>query len=243
MNRDVFLCEYDRSFAKNGLERYISPELREKFADLTERFLAENERHNLTAIKDERGVIARHLIDCLTAVDAIPAGANVLDVGSGGGMPTFPFAICRPDVKITALDATAKKTAFIAETAKALKFPNISILTGRAEELGRDPAYRERYDVVCARAVARLNVLAEWCAPFLKTGGLFVALKGKNAEEELTEAAHAVKELGLSLVSADPITVFEGDEAFSRVNLIFRKISPISEKYPRSNTQIQKKPL
>lgn len=243
MNRDLFLAEYDRWFEKNGFKRFVSPDFREKFADLTERFLSENERHNLTAIKDERGVIVRHYIDCLTAVDVIPEGAKVLDVGSGGGMPSFPFAICRPDISITALDATAKKTAFIAETAAALSLANLSTLTGRAEELGRDAAYRERYDVVCARAVARLNVLAEWCAPFLETGGLFVALKGKNADEELAEAGHAVSELGLSLVSADPITVYEGDEAFSRVNLIFRKDRPISEKYPRSNAQIQKKPL
>lgn len=243
MNRDLFQAEYDRWFAKNGMTRFLSPEFRDRFADLTERLLSANEQHNLTAIKDERGVIVRHYIDCLTAVDGIPRGASVLDVGSGGGMPSFPFAVCRPDLKITALDATAKKTAFIAETAAALSLANLVALTGRAEELGREPAYRERYDAVCARAVARLNVLLEWCAPFLKTGGLLIALKGKNAEEELAEAGHAVAELGLTLVSADPITVYEGDEAFSRVNLVFRKIAPISPKYPRSNAQIQKKPL
>ena len=158
-------------------------------------------------------------------------------------MPTLPFAIVRPDVTVTALDATAKKTAYIADTAAKLGLSNVKIATGRAEELGRDGAYREKYDAVCARAVAALNILLEWCVPFAKKGGLFIAMKGKNAEEELKTAQNAVKKLGISLAQRQNITLHEENGTSTRENFIFIKNEKTAMLYPRANAQIKKKPL
>lgn len=243
MEKSEFFGIYKQMFVENGLERYTSEEVMEKFFLLAQIMRETNEKMNITAITEEREIIARHYIDCLFAAELLPAGANVLDVGSGGGMPTLPFAIVRPDVTVTALDATAKKTAYIADTAAKLGLSNVKIATGRAEELGRDGAYREKYDVVCARAVAALNILLEWCVPFAKKGGLFIAMKGKNAEEELKTAQNAVKKLGISLAQRQNITLHEENGTSTRENFIFIKNEKKAMLYPRANAQIKKKPL
>ena len=172
---------------------------------------------------------------------------KVLDVGSGGGMPCLPFAIVRPDIEITALDATAKKTAYIAAAAEHLHLTNVRILTGRAEELGANPKYRETFDVVCARAVAELRVLMEWCIPFTKKDGLFLSLKGKNADTELQNAGNAIKKLSCSLTLDEKLLLLEeeGGEIISgeRHNLLFKKTKATEKIYPRRNAQIMKTPL
>ena len=172
MEKSEFFSTYKQMFVENGLDGYTSEEVMEKFFSLAQIMRETNEKMNITAITEEREIIARHYIDCLFAAELLPAGANVLDVGSGGGMPTLPFAIVRPDITVTALDATAKKTAYIADTAAKLGLSNVKTATGRAEELGRDGAYREKYDVVCARAVAALNILLNGACRLLKKAGV-----------------------------------------------------------------------
>lgn len=243
MEKSKFFSICEQMFAENGLRKYTGRETMERFFSLTGIMRETNEKMNITAITGEQEIIARHYIDCLFAADFLPDGANVLDVGSGGGMPTLPFAIVRPDITVTALDATAKKTVYIADTAKALGLANVKTLCGRAEELGRDGAYREKYDVVCARAVAQLNILLEWCIPFVRRGGLFIAMKGKNAEEELVNAQNAVEKLGVSLAERKSVVLREEKEISSRENLIFIKNEKTAPLYPRSNAQIKKKPL
>lgn len=215
--------------------------------DLCNIMLEQNKVMNLSAIRDEVGVICRHFADSLTVAKHIHEGAKILDVGSGGGMPTLPLAIARPDIQITALDATAKKTAYILSAAQKLGLSNVSILCGRAEELGASPEYREKFDVVCARAVAELRVLAEWCVPFAKKGGLFIAMKGKNGEIELADAKNAVRTLLVSLEKDDEFNLFDlssQDEADAKRHIfVFKKTALTPAKYPRRNAQIQKKPL
>ncbi len=241
-----------KSFQENGLSAYATPEYLEKFHALTEFMLESNKKMNLTALRDERSVIARHITDCLLAAKHLPKvfpknSGKLLDVGSGGGMPALPFAIIRPDMTITALDATAKKTAYILSAAEHLGLSNVKILTGRAEELGSDQKYRETFDIVCARAVAELRILMEWCIPFLKNGGIFLSLKGKNGDIELENAKKAIKILSCRLELDEVCTLIEEENnevlTNDRHNFVFKKTKCTDKTYPRRNAQITKNPL
>lgn len=247
MNKAEFAGRYERMFSFHGLSRYNTPQLQEKFYQLTEFMLEKNKRMNLTALRDEKSVLERHILDCLLAANLLPPKGHLLDVGSGGGMPALPFAIIRPDLTITALDATAKKTAYIKDAASYLGLTNVHILTGRAEELAQKPAYRESYDFVCARAVAELRILLEWCIPFLRLSGRFLALKGKNAETELINAETAIQKLSCRLEKDDRVFLHEESEALpivnERHNLLFLKTQKTNILYPRKNTVIAKHPL
>ena len=247
MEKQEFFEISENVFEKNGVGEFFTGENRDKFFSLCNIMLEQNKVMNLSAIRDEHGVICRHFADSLTAAKHIKDGATVLDVGSGGGMPTLPLAIARHDLTITALDATAKKTAYIKGAAEKLSLSNVNILTGRAEELGAKADYREKFDIVTARAVASLRVLLEWCIPFLKTGGTFIAMKGKNGDEELKEAQTAAKELSLTLLQDDCFNLYDlssKDEADAvRHIFVFKKNLPTKKIYPRKNSQIQKNPL
>ena len=248
MTKQEFFTQCKKSFESNHISEYATDEYLKKFYDLTEFMLETNKKMNLTALRDENSVISRHITDCLLAAKHLPEGKlKILDVGSGGGMPCLPFAIVRPDIEITALDATAKKTAYIASAAEHLQLKNVHILTGRAEELGANPKHREHFDVVCARAVAELRILMEWCIPFLKKDGIFLSLKGKNAETELQNAQNAIKKLSCSLLLDESLILLEEDceENISneRHNFIFKKTKNTDKIYPRRNAQIMKNPL
>ena len=246
MNKMDFYALCRECFHANNLDIYATDEFVEKFYNLTEFMLEFNKKTNLTALRDERSVISRHIADCLLAAKHLPESGTVLDVGSGGGMPALPFAIVRPDLKIVALDATAKKTAYIASAAEHLVLKNVSILTGRAEELGTDAKYREKFDVCSARAVAELRVLLEWCVPFIKPNGYFLSLKGKNAITELENAQNALKQLSCKVETDEKVTLIEpGEETEEndRHNFIIKKTKPTDKKYPRKNAQISKNPL
>ena len=222
-------------FAEEGFSRFAALPGWEKLSDL---LLEWNGRMNLTAITEKEEIYRKHFADSLTAAEFLPNGATLLDVGCGGGFPTLPLALARPDLRVTALDSTAKKLRFVEAAAKELSLP-VATLCGRAEELGKGAPYREHFDCVTARAVARLPVLCEWCLPFVRVGGAFVALKGAAGEEELREAENAVTLLGGSVETVRRRTI--GGE--SRVILVIRKIAPTPAKYPRNGGQIMKKPL
>ena len=251
MTKTEFFNACKKSFDLNNISEYATEEYLEKFYSLTVFMLETNKKMNLTALRDENSVIARHITDCLLAVKHLPKVSKgtlkVLDVGSGGGMPCLPFAIVRPDIEITALDATAKKTAYIATAAEHLQLKNVHTLTGRAEELGTNPKYRETFDVVCARAVAELRILMEWCIPFAKQEGFFLSLKGKNSDTELHNAKNAIKKLSCSLLLDEKLTLLEDEEneavAGERHNLVFKKSKSTDKIYPRRNAQIMKNPL
>ena len=193
---------------------------------------------NLTAIREEKEIILKHYADCLLASHLLPENGRLLDVGCGGGFPTLPLAIVRPGLSVTAVDSTAKKLVFVRDAAKALGL-RVETLPGRAEDLGRKPDFREKYNAVTARAVAELRVLAEWCLPFVRVGGVFVAMKGSSGKEELEKAKKAIKTLGGSVETIEERAL--GDAL--RINIVVRKISKTPTGYPRKNTIIQRSPL
>ncbi len=159
-----------------------------------------NRRANLTAVTGLAEVQERHFLDSLTACLVIPAeslrSGRFLDVGAGAGFPGMPLKIAFPGIRLTLVESTAKKTAFLSHLKEVLEYPDVEVRTGRAEELAHDPALRESFDVVLSRAVARLNVLAELALPFCRTGGIFVAHKAASVEAEVQEAHRAVETVG-----------------------------------------------
>jgi 16S rRNA (guanine527-N7)-methyltransferase len=201
------------------------------------RLLAANRKLNLTAIVDPDEIDARLVDESLALLDLIPLSANsLLDIGSGGGVPGIPLAIAAPSMQVTLLDATQKKVDFLRVTAAALALANVTALQGRAEELGRDPAHREQYDVVTARAVARLAALVELALPLLRVGGVALLPKGEAAADELSEAAEALGELG----GDGRLVVL--DEPALRV-IVVEKTAPTPERYPRRTGLPQKRPI
>jgi len=223
-------------FAECGFLQYAEGEKGEKFALLFEELIAFNNITNLTAITECEEVALRHFADSLTAADKIPEGATVIDVGCGGGFPTLPLAIARPDLAITALDSTAKKLVFVENMAKKLSL-NVKTLAARAEET---PEYRESFDVATSRAVARMNLLTELCLPLVKVGGRFVAMKGASGREELSEAEDGIVKLGGNVTDVDAFTLLSAGE---RVLITVKKTSPTPPAYPRPWGKIKKKPL
>jgi 16S rRNA (guanine527-N7)-methyltransferase len=169
-----------------------------RLGDYLARLLAMNEQMNLTAIRSADDAWERHGLDALTLLPLladVPAGARLVDVGSGGGVPGIPLAIARPDLAITLVEATQKKAAFLEAVSAALHLGNVAVHAERAEELGRDEL-REAFDVVTARAVGRVKVLVPLLLPFARPGALVLLIKGQRAEEELLEAKATLAKLG-----------------------------------------------
>lgn len=212
---------------------------------IAEQLLSDNARFNLTAITEPEEVFRRHLLDSLLCAEAIaalsPAGKRLLDVGSGAGFPALPIAAALPELAVLAMDSTEKKCRHMTQTAEAAGIRRFSALCGRAEDFGRNPTHRERYDFVTARAVARLPILSELCLPLLAPGGTFLAMKGKTAPEEMRDAQSALRLLGAECEGATEYRI-PGDEN-ARYLVRIRKVRPTPEAYPRHYSQIAKKPL
>ena len=202
-----------------------------------------NESFNLTAISDRGEILRKHVLDSLFAVKHIEAGASSLvDVGTGAGLPGIPLTVAIPHLSTTLLDSTEKKVRFLGESIVQMGLDTRArAVVGRAEVLGRSREHRECYDVAISRAVARLNVLAEFCLPFVRVGGTFLALKGPAVTEELAEANHALKALGGDIASVAEWTLPGGGEIRSIVTV--RKIRPTPDVYPRRIGLPAKKPL
>lgn len=210
----------------------------EKFAEM----VVETNKHlNLTAITDPEGIAVKHFTDSLTLLTAIdiPEGAKVLDVGTGGGFPAVPIMIARRDIDMTMVDSTAKRLKFVDSAVEALFLKGVTVHS-RAEELGKNKAYREKFDFVTARAVANLRDLSEYCLPFVKQGGFFIAMKGPLASEEIKDAQNAIKILGGEIKEIKNITLSDAGE---RNMVMIKKISQTPPKYPRPSAQIAKRPL
>ncbi|SDN68533.1 16S rRNA (guanine(527)-N(7))-methyltransferase RsmG [Acetanaerobacterium elongatum] len=198
-------------------------------------------RMNLTAIKDEEGIAVKHFLDSIL-LDAklhLSENARLIDVGTGAGFPAVPVKIMRPDIFITLADGLNKRITFLKELTAQLGLESEAIHT-RAEDLGKNPAYRERYDYATARAVASLNELCEYCLPFVKPGGIFAAMKSGEVDEELKQAQNAVKLLGGQV---QEVIRFGLPDESKRSIVVIKKISHTLPKYPRPGAQIAKKPL
>ena len=198
-----------------------------------------NEKINLTAITDPEGIAVKHFLDSMMIfkyVD-IPTGASVIDVGTGAGFPGVVMKIVRPDIKLTLLDSLAKRINFLNELCCALGI-EVTTVHSRAEDVPQ--GLRESFDVATARAVANMRVLSEYCMPYVKVGGSFVALKGSAAEQELSESGNAIKLLGGEITSFKAFTL--GD-AGDRGVICVKKSSQTPTKYPRNPAKISKQPL
>lgn len=230
-------------FEKNDLAELLAVERIEKLFELTKIMLEVNEKMNLTAITDINGIILKHYADSLTVSEYIPNGAKVIDVGCGAGFPTLPLAIFREDLNITALDGTAKRIKYVDDTAKALGLENVTAVSARAEEMGKDVKYRESFDVATARAVAALPILSELCLPFVKKNGCFVAMKASKGSEELELSAKAIELCGGKTETVKEFDLTSESEIERRIIISVRKKQNTPPKYPRHYSQIMKKPL
>ncbi len=213
----------------------------ERFKIYYDMLIDYNERMNLTAITEEDEVIVKHFVDslCILGKVQVKEEAKVIDVGTGAGFPGIPLLIARPDLKLTLLDGLNKRLVFLKDVLERLNL-KAEIVHSRAEEGGNNPKYREKYDLITSRAVARQSVLCEYCLPYAKISGLFVAMKGPKALEELKESEKGISLLGGKI--KDIIEYRLSDES-SRSLIVTEKISKTPQKYPRHNSQIKNKPL
>ncbi len=236
------LSEGAREF---GLE--LSPVQLEQFEAYYRHLVEWNTRFNLTAITGYSQVQVLHFLDSLSVARALPPAlgqgrvAKLIDVGAGGGFPGVPLAIAFPSLQVTLLEATGKKTQFLDFLVRELSLGNVSVLKGRAEEVGQQAVYREQYDFATARAVAELRTLAEYTLPFVRVGGLFVASKSADAAEEARQAEHAIQTLGGRLRDLIPVTLPTLNEP--RHLVVIAKTDPTPAKYPRRAGMPEKKPL
>ncbi len=206
------------------------------------RFLTEyNEKVNLTAITDPEGITIRHFIDSLTVFSIFnpPQGAKVLDVGTGAGFPGVPIKILRPDISLSLLDSSNKRITFLKELSKLLSI-NADFIHSRAEESAHDSLMREQFDLVTARAVALLPALCEYCLPFVKQQGAFVAMKGPDIDQEIYEAKKSIETLGGKIETIKNLNLPDGS---GRTLILIRKISQTPPKYPRNPSKITKSPI
>ena len=223
--------------ALSAMDLSLPEERIDTLCAFAQRVIEQNEVMNLTAITEPKAVAKLHLADSLTVLKCADlAGKSLIDVGCGAGFPGVPLKIACPELNLTLLDSLGKRVRWLEETLPSLGV-DAQCLTGRAEELVTDR--RETYDFATSRAVARLNILLELTAPFVKVGGAVLALKGAAAQEELDEAKGAIQKLGLKLEAKKAFPI----DGAGHTVLVLRKIAPTPPKYPRRYAKIKQSPL
>jgi len=212
--------------------------------DLYYKLLVEwNEKMNLTGITERDAVYEKHFYDSLSLSFFINLSdiKSIADIGSGAGFPSIPLKIAFPHLKVVIVDSLNKRITFLKHLCEQLGLENVECVHGRAEDIARNPMYRDAFDLVTARAVARLNVLSEFCLPFVKVDGVFASMKGSSMKEELQEARFAFKELKGKLISEYHLTLpYEGSE---RYIVCVKKTFGTPKKYPRKAGTPLKQPL
>jgi len=228
-----YIKDYKITLTKNQYEQF------QKYFEL----LAEwNEKMNLTAITDESGVALKHFADSLSLLNFvdIPQNSSLADVGTGAGFPGVVLKIARPNIKLTLIDSLNKRLVFLGEVCAQLGI-EAELIHSRAEDGARDEKLRESFDFVASRAVARMNVLSEYCLPYVKVGGAFCAMKGAQANEEFKESLNAINTLGGKLENK---YFFELPEnGGERAIAVVRKVKNTPQKYPRQSGKIKAKAL
>ena len=198
-----------------------------------------NEKINLTAITEPFEVVTKHFIDSSVGEGLIKEEARVIDVGAGAGFPSLPLKIVRSDLEVLMLDSLNKRVNFLNEVINELSLSGISAVHGRAEEYAKKE--RESFDVCVSRAVARLSVLCEYCLPYVKVGGVFLAYKGPQAEEEIVEAKRAIDILGGKVVDKKEYNLPDSD--ITHTIIVIKKVRQTPIKYPRNSGKIAKSPI
>ena len=238
------MATIDFDLLKNGAAAFgvqLDGTALERFDRYAAMIIETNKAMNLTSITEPGDIAVKHFLDSLSLFSAFEfaRGAKVIDVGTGAGLPGTALLIARPDLAFTLLDSTKKKMDFLKTVLTELEL-TASTFHARAEEAGRKPEHREKYDLAVARAVAGLNELSEYCLPFVKIGGKFIAMKGSAVEEELSAAKQAIKLLGGVVRGVKSFNLYNAGE---RNLIVIERIYPSPYKYPRPSAQIAKKPL
>lgn len=223
-------------FKKYGLE--LTENVYDKLKIYSDFLIEYNNYVNLTAITDPTDILYKHFIDSILLVKygGISGKISLIDVGTGAGFPSVPLKIFMPEIKITLLDSLNKRIEFLKKLCDKLEI-EAGFIHGRAEDFSKMTKYREKFDISCARAVANLSTLSEFCLPFVSVGGSFIAMKGPS--EDLSDASGAIEILG-GIVSRETNYVLENE---NRRIIQIKKISHTPTKYPRNSSQIKKKPL
>ena len=242
IDKSSFISGITSVFRLNGFSSMLNIERAEKFYALTELMLAENEKYNLTAIKEPKKIILNHYADCAALAEILPKNARIADIGCGAGFPTLPIAILRPDISVLGIDSTAKRIGYANMAAGELGLTNVKAIAARAEDVCHT-VLRESFDVVTARAVAELRVLSELCLPLVSVGGKMIAMKGKNAEVELSAAKRAIAMLGGKISATHQVRLSDGEEELIHPLIMIDKKMKTPVAYPRAFAQISKKPL
>jgi len=227
---------------KRGLDHFgaeASDIIIERFVTYSKLLREWNEKINLTAITEPLEIAKKHFVDSVSCVSMIDKGSSLVDVGTGAGFPGIPLKIVRPDLSVLLLDSLGKRVDFLNTVIAELGLECITAVHSRAEDGGANPLYRERFDVATARAVAGLNVLSEYCVPFVKVGGQFIALKGPDCDEEVANAKNAIKTLGCG----DPVLHNVHWEEHRHTLVVAKKIKTTDKKYPRKAGKPSKNPL
>ncbi len=243
------MFETDARAARLALQRLLEAnafELPPEFLDGIQRYVAllleTNARFNLTRVVEPEAVARSHLLDSLAALRLLDAVAptRALDLGSGGGVPGIVLALARPSVAWTLVDSVRKKADALRDFAAALGLTSVAVVAERAEIIGRDPAHRQRYDLVTARACAALPVLVEYALPLLRVGGTLIAWKGRLEAEELRAGASAASLLG----GGEPTVHPTGQKALGDHRFVFvRKLASTPARYPRRPGEASRRPL
>lgn len=236
--------EYKKLLAEEATRFGITiPERQEeKFLLYADLLVQWNEKINLTAITDEEGIVIKHFLDSLSIMPHVPADADsLIDVGTGAGFPGIPVRIVNDRIKVTLLDSLDKRVKFLNEVISRLELRDIYAVHGRAEDLGADKKYRERFDVAVARAVASMPVLLEYCLPFVKVGGVFIAMKGPEAQTELKESKKALDILGGEVIDVKEFSLPRIEN--KRCIVLIKKCRHTPTNYPRKSGKPTKQPI
>lgn len=231
---------------KEGLDKLnikYDDEIIDKFKIYKDLLVEWNEKINLTTITQEDEVYIKHFLDSISCLlsDKIEKNAKVIDVGTGAGFPGLPIKMIRQDIKLTLLDSLNKRINFLKEVCDNIGIDDVEFIHSRAEDGGKNPEYRQAFDVVVSRAVANLTVLLEYTTPFLKVGGYMVCLKGPSLDEELKDAKKALEVLNMEFVEDKEFEI-PFDDRTKRL-LILKKIGDTPKKYPRKAGKPTKQPL
>lgn len=221
----------------------IAADRHEQLFAFLELLLSENEKYNLTAIKQPADAVYKHIIDSILLAGHLPKGTRMVDIGCGAGFPSLPLAIFRPDLYITSMDSTAKKVNFIQICVEKLGLGNVRPICGRAEEMAFRPEFRDKFDVATARAVANLPVLCELCLPFVRPNGHFMAMKGRFPAEEFNISTEALAKLSAERMNFLEYVLVTRDSVEQRTLVTITKIGKTKDNFPRKYSVITKDPL
>ncbi|GKU25823.1 16S rRNA (guanine(527)-N(7))-methyltransferase RsmG [Clostridium folliculivorans] len=202
-----------------------------------------NEKINLTAITEDDQIVKKHFVDSIKAFNSplFKSASSLIDVGTGAGFPGIPIAIIREELNVTLLDSLNKRVSFLNEVIQQLHLDNVKTIHSRAEDGARNKDLREKFDIATSRAVANMCVLSEFCIPYVRVNGHFIALKGPSIEDELDESRNAVATLGGKLVEVIQVNIEETDLKHNLV--VVKKIKETPKTYPRKAGSISKKPI